>query len=334
MKTLLLPALLAASLASAQPAAPDAAPAKADNPPAAPENPAAAPDNLDTLAQQAPNAVAWVLAPLDAAVPSDIRQNLTYLREALLDEAAKKPAAIPDAYKIGEQLCNTMVGALDERDRTRAHAGFRAVEAQTRTGVSSEALDARRTSSPGKKMTWPRFDREQAQREELKSQAVNKAAVMAERPKLEWSQRADQIRPTLDALYKQFREALRKSPGRSAMAVATVAPSAPVPAPATPVKTEPSDSKISDALTQRRWVWHDRNDKGMATLTFLKGGKISASRGDSWASWEPIDAKKFKVFHRSGKYWVFEFDAEKKEARTTQEPGSTAESRVLTLSGK
>jgi len=322
---LFLPALLVASLASAQPAAPDAAPAKADSPPAASESPAAAPDHLDTLAQQAPNAVAWVLAPLDAAVPSDIRQNLTYLREALLDEAAKKPAAIPDAYRIGEQLCDTMVSVLDERDRTRAHAGFRAVEAQTRTGISSEALDARRTSSPGKRMNWPRFDREQAQREELKSQAVNKAAVMAERPKLEWSQRSDRIRPTLDAIYKQFREALRKSPGRSAVAVAL-----PVPAPVAPVKTEPSDAKISDLLTQRKWIWHDRNDKGTATLTFHNGGKISSSRLDSWDRWEPIDAKKFKVFHRSGKYWVFEFDAEKNEARTTQESGSTAENRVLT----
>jgi hypothetical protein len=224
---LFLLALLAASLANAQPAAP--------------ENPAVAPDNLDTLAQQAPNAVAWVLAPLDAAVAPDIRQNLTYLREALLDEAAKKPAAIPDAYKIGEQVCDAMIGALDERDRTRARAGFRAVEARTRTGVSSEALDARRTSSPGKRMTWPVFDREQAQRDELKNQAVNKAAVIAERPKLEWSQRADQIRPALDALYKQFREALRKSPGRN---VATIAPVVASVSPVVqPVPQSPPDPK-------------------------------------------------------------------------------------------
>ena len=163
---------------------------------------------LETLSVQAPNASAWVLAPLDAGVPPDIRQNVTYLREDLLDEAAKKPKASPDAYKIGEQLCNTMIAALDERDRTLVRAGFRAVEAQTRTGITSDALEARRNY----KMSWPQFARENAQRAELKSQANNSAAVMAARPKLEWSNRTDQIRPTLDALYKQFREALRKSP--------------------------------------------------------------------------------------------------------------------------
>jgi hypothetical protein len=163
---------------------------------------------LETLSQQAPNASAWVLAPLDAGVPPDIRQNVTYLREDLLDEAAKKPKASPEAYKVGEQLCNTMIAALDERDRTLARAGFHAVEANARTGVSSQALEARRNY----KMSWPQFAREESQRAELKSQAVNSAAVMAERPKLEWSQRIDQIRPTLDALYKQFRAALRQSP--------------------------------------------------------------------------------------------------------------------------
>jgi len=162
---------------------------------------------LETLSQQAPNASAWVLAPLDAGVPPDIRQNVTYLREDLLDEAAKKPKASVEAYKVGEQLCNTMIAALDERDRTLARAGFRAVEAQARTGVTSQALEARRNY----KMSWPQFAREESQRAELKSQAINSAAVMAERPKLEWSQRTDKIRPTLDALYKQFRAALRQS---------------------------------------------------------------------------------------------------------------------------
>ena len=166
---------------------------------------------LETLSQQAPNASAWVLAPLDAGVPPDIRQNVTYLREDLLDEAAKKPKASAEAYKIGEQLCNTMIAALDERDRTLARAGFRAVEAQARTGVTSPALEARRNYL----MSWPQFARENAQRAELKSQAINSAAVMAERPKLEWSQRTDQIRPMLDTLYKQFRASLRQGePGK------------------------------------------------------------------------------------------------------------------------
>ena len=163
---------------------------------------------LETLSVQAPNASAWVLAPLDQSVASDIRQNLTYLREDLFDEAKGKPKASPEAYKLGGQLCNTMIAALDERDQALVRAGFRAVEAQTRTGVTSDALEARRNY----KMSWPQFARENAQRAELKSQANAGAAVMAERPKVEWATRTAFLRKNLDTLYAQFREALRQSP--------------------------------------------------------------------------------------------------------------------------
>jgi hypothetical protein len=162
---------------------------------------------LETLSRQAPNASAWVLAPLDQSVPSDIRQNVTYLREDLLDEAAKEPKTGPETYKLGAQFCDALIAALDERDRMLARAGFRAAEANARTGVTSEALEARRNY----KMSWPQYARENAQRAEIKSQAITNAKVMAERPKLEWSQRTDQIRPTLDGLYKQFRASMRQS---------------------------------------------------------------------------------------------------------------------------
>ena len=162
---------------------------------------------MDTLTKQAPNAIEWALAPLDQAVPGDVRQNLTFLREDLLDEA-KIPKASPEAYKLGAQICNTLLDALEERSQTLACTGFRAVEAAARTGVSNQALEARRNY----KMSWPQFAREESQRAELKSQAIGNAQVMAERPKLEWVQRTTTLRKTLDALYALFREALRQSP--------------------------------------------------------------------------------------------------------------------------
>ena len=51
--------------------------------------------------------------------------------------------------------------------------------------MTSQALEARRNYL----ISWPQYARENAQRAEFKSQALNNAAVMAERPKLEWSQR-------------------------------------------------------------------------------------------------------------------------------------------------
>ncbi len=179
-------------------------------PPAAtpqPATPAPAPSLLPTFSKQIPNITA-VLAPLDQSVPADIRQNLTFLREDLADESRRQPAASADAYRLGAQLCQSLLAILDERTQTQARAGFRGVEAAARTGVTSQALEARRNYM----MSWPQYARETSQRAELKTQALNNAAIMAERPKLEWSHRTSQLSRGLDTLYAQFRAALRQSP--------------------------------------------------------------------------------------------------------------------------
>ena len=175
-------------------------------PPAA--TPAPAPSLLPSFSQQIPNITAWVLAPLDETVPAGIRQNLTFLREDLADEAKRKPAASLAAYQAGTQLCTTLLAILDERNQAQVRAGFRGVEANARTGITSQALEARRNYM----MSWPQYAREGAQRAELKSQAINNAQVMKERPKVEWSQRTTQLSKILDNLYAQFRAALRQSP--------------------------------------------------------------------------------------------------------------------------
>jgi hypothetical protein len=59
-------------------------------------------------------------------------------------------------------------------------------------------------------MSWPQYKREQAQRAELKREAINDAAVIAEKPKLDWAERAALLRGTLEGVYAQFRAALRE----------------------------------------------------------------------------------------------------------------------------
>jgi hypothetical protein len=163
---------------------------------------------LDTFSQLAPNASAWVLAGLDEGVPPNVRQNLTYIREDLLDEYKQKPKASQDAYKLAHQLCSTMITALDERDQTLVRAGFRAVQADANISGTNQALEARRNYM----MSWPQYAREQAQRAELIRQGTAGAQVNKALPKVEWSNRTAALRRTLDDLYAQFREALRQSP--------------------------------------------------------------------------------------------------------------------------
>jgi hypothetical protein len=163
---------------------------------------------LDTFSQLAPNASAWVLAGLDEGVPPNVRQNLTYIREDLLDEYKQKPKASQDAYKLAHQLCSSMITALDERDQTLVRAGFRAVQADAGISGTNQALQARRNYM----MSWPQYAREQAQRAELIRQGTAGAQVGKALPKVEWSTRTANLRKTLDGLYAQFREALRQSP--------------------------------------------------------------------------------------------------------------------------
>jgi hypothetical protein len=163
---------------------------------------------LDTFSQLAPNASAWVLAALDEGVPPNVRQNLTYLREDLLDEYKQKPKASQDAYRAAHQLCTTMIAALDEREQTLVKAGYRAAQADANKNFSNSALDARRNYM----MSWPQYQREESQREALRQQQGAVADVKKERLKVEWSTRTATLRRTLDDLYAKFREALRQSP--------------------------------------------------------------------------------------------------------------------------
>ncbi len=97
-----------------------------------------APSPLIILAQETPNASAWVLASLDEAVPADIRQNLTLLREDLLDEGKTTPRTSLDAYRSGYQLCNSLITALDERDKALVKAGVSLTQTRVASGGAAQ----------------------------------------------------------------------------------------------------------------------------------------------------------------------------------------------------
>jgi hypothetical protein len=186
----------------------DAAAVAPGSAPGAP-NATPSPDHtfVEILSEQAPNSLEWALAPLDRTTPRDVRQNLTYLREDLLDEAAKKPAAGADAYKLGQQLCDDLIATLDERDKALVRAGYTSAQAQANIVVTSQALEARRNYM----MSWPQYKREQAQRREIQKEQDAHAALTKERPVVEWANRGAQIRTMVDSLYAQYREAVRRS---------------------------------------------------------------------------------------------------------------------------
>ena len=277
--------------------------------------------SLIVLSQQAPNASAWVLAPLDQAVPPDIRQNLTFLREDLLDEGKADAKAGLEAYRSGHQLCNSMIAALDERDKALTRAGVLVAQANANVAITSQALEARRsggsravTTSNGLTGTsttvvrdlssWTQYAREGDQREELRNQASNKIELANVRYKAEWNDRVAQLRTQLDGLYAQFRDELRKEPallraaaavasadpsskepmpaGKPAAAVATTIPAAaPVPAPGVPPLADPRVQKMTERMTNTSWSWIHAGTE----MTFLEGGQ-AVSAGQDFYKWK------------------------------------------------
>ncbi len=180
--------------------------AAAPGAPAASVETTAAQARIEVLKEQGPNAVEWALAPLDEAIPSDIRQNLTHLREDLLDEAKKNPKGSASAYQIGSEYCDKILAALDLRDLARVNAGYSAAQADADKKISNQALDARRNFQ----MSWPQYRREESQRSALRQQQENVADLKKERSKVDWTNRVLKMRDHLDDLYGRLREALRQ----------------------------------------------------------------------------------------------------------------------------
>ena len=160
---------------------------------------------IEVVKDQGPNATEWALTPLEEAIPSDIRQNLTYLREDLLDEAKKSPKAATDAYALASDYCDKILSALEQRDLARVNAGYSAAQADANVRVTSQALESRRNY----KMSWPQYAREQSQRAEIYRQQSAGADVRKEQIKVNWATRSVQMRAYLDDLYTKLRAALR-----------------------------------------------------------------------------------------------------------------------------
>jgi formylglycine-generating enzyme required for sulfatase activity len=151
------------------------------------------------------------LAPIDRSIPDAIRQNITFLREDLLDEGKTKPQASLEAYRVAYQFCSSLIAALDEREKMLLKAGYRAVQANVITPATNQALEARRNYL----MSWPQYEREVQQRNDLlrfgEAAGQRKVELTLQELKIEWANRATLLRTNLDALYIRLRAAMRES---------------------------------------------------------------------------------------------------------------------------
>jgi serine/threonine protein kinase len=154
------------------------------------------PSQIEILKQQGPNISAWVTSPLDTVVPDAIWQNLTFMKEELRDEVARKPAASTAAYGSALRLCALMLDDLAARKVAQTEAGGAAALRQT-----SQLTEWRRDH-----LTWPMYSLEHDERSERKEWAGKNSARM-----VAWSKRTNDMRYELGVWYNKFREALRQN---------------------------------------------------------------------------------------------------------------------------
>jgi len=163
----------------------------------------------EVLAREALNAITWATAGLHETIPSDIRRNMTYLREDLLDEGKQAAATSAASYKLGTQLCDALIAALDEHERMAVRVGYRAALANNNTKVEDPDLRVQRNYL----MSWTQYAHEQSLRTELERRQTNQASLANQSVLVEWSNQCDGLRFKLDASYRRYREALRQDPG-------------------------------------------------------------------------------------------------------------------------
>jgi hypothetical protein len=152
---------------------------------------------IEILKEQGPNISAWVSSTLDTPIPEAIWENMTFLKEALRDEAAQKPRASTVAYGAALRLCAIILDDLAERKVTVTKAGGDAVLHQ-----GSHLTESRRDH-----LTWPMYALERDERGERKLWAQQHHSEL-----VQWAKRTNDMRTDLGIWYNKFREALRQGP--------------------------------------------------------------------------------------------------------------------------
>lgn len=70
---------------------------------------------LDQIMETGPTITSSVITPLGDKHLKETSANITTLREKLLDEGAKSPAASPETYQAAAALCDAWLSAMDDR---------------------------------------------------------------------------------------------------------------------------------------------------------------------------------------------------------------------------
>ena len=192
------------SPASAVQALPAAAPAAESS--SAPKATVYAPQQtqIQILKEQGLNLTAWVTSPLETPIPHEIPENLEFMREALRDEEAAKPAsdtAMAGAYSAALRYLSALLHDIEQRKLWEASAGGDAV-----LHAHSNLTEYRRDH-----LTWPQYALEHDERVERHEQAAYAKPFMDSKGPQRWEIENQKMRQELMGFYVEFREYLREA---------------------------------------------------------------------------------------------------------------------------
>lgn len=162
-----------------------------------------------------------ILAPIDQR-PALPRTELSQLRAALTDEAARAPEAQKDQFTTALAVCDALNSAMDEREQAVASAaGSAAVHGASDLGARRKEVPTHGTRADARlaKIAKGEERHEEANRTQ---EAAGKDDFLNQQHKNAWTQRALQIRQHIQALTMRQQQA-----ERAAQPAATPAADAP-----------------------------------------------------------------------------------------------------------
>jgi hypothetical protein len=158
------------------------------------------PTKIDELREHVSTMRESILAPPEQPVAAGLRDYIGDLKEDLMDEAARKPAASATAYGLAVQLCDSLVAVGSEREVMLARLN------------NNLPTNATAGASPAKvHPNW--VDLEIAIHQAAAATRNNKLETTFHKQiRVQWGLHAAELRKTLELQVSLFRTALRQSP--------------------------------------------------------------------------------------------------------------------------
>jgi hypothetical protein len=153
-----------------------------------------------------------ILSPIGQPKPVPLpHARVTQLREQFADQFSKAPDTDKPMYQAAVAVCDAVSAAMDERQKAIASLrGSAAVHGPSDLGAHRKDIPTHGTRADAQ-LAGLELQREEHEEQNRKQEAAQNDNFFNTQLKTNWSQRAAQLRQSINALYSRERDAERRT---------------------------------------------------------------------------------------------------------------------------